>query len=584
MIQSHARQEVQPVLRGRRGSRGYRGLLLDGKVSILVAGMALLMGAALLLAQYLFLEGWLESAVGGPVDPETGTRTLEWTAESPGAVARKAALQLGGTVLLISAICLLGMHWIVRRATRPLRELIRAAEEVAAGNLDPVIEGARRVNCWEITSCRETQCKAYLNLDQPCWYIDGTPCEGYEPRFPEKLQGCHSCEVYRHHRGDEIRQLVDAFKHMLGRMHGSQEELLKSSDLQTRLIRNSYNGVMATDDTGQITIFNIAAEKILGVDRSEVIGKRHWSCFLDRSLERDLDRPLSYERIRRVRGFRYRSAVMHTIENEPVAVLLSGISLFDRGMHVGRVFFFQDMREIQGLREELIRSERLAATGQAAAGISHSIKNILDGFRGGAYVYNVGKKKGDPEKMDQGWGMVERNMEIISHLVMDLLNFAKEREPELEAVEARRLIEETIASLGLVDHETIEMVVEIETDESVVVLDPAAFQQCLGNLIRNAAEAIPIDRSGKVTVSFRREEDRALFVVRDDGIGMSAETMKKIRGGMYSTKGSKGTGLGLLVIQKVVEEHCGSLAMESEVGEGSSFRIEIPQGPSRDQA
>jgi signal transduction histidine kinase len=174
--------------------------------------------------------------------------------------------------------------------------------------------------------------------------------------------------------------------------------------------------------------------------------------------------------------------------------------------------------------------------------------------------------------------MIERNVGIISDLVKDLLNFAKERTPEYEEVDPRTLIEDLLADTGAREPDHVELRAEVPARAGKVMLDVHAFRQCLGNLVRNAIEAIPPDRAGTVRVGYAAEGVRAVFTVRDDGVGMSPEIIEKVRGGMYSTKGSKGTGLGLLVAQKIVTEHAGALTIESEEGRGSTFRIEIPVG------
>jgi two-component system sporulation sensor kinase B len=133
-------------------------------------------------------------------------------------------------------------------------------------------------------------------------------------------------------------------------------------------------------------------------------------------------------------------------------------------------------------------------------------------------------------------------------------------------------------SLGARHEGRVRYRIEIEPPVREVMLDGHAFQQCLANLIRNAVEAIPRDREGTVKVGHRIDGDTAVFTVSDDGVGMTTEIIEKIRGGMYSTKGSKGTGLGLLVIRKIVKEHGGVLKIESEPAKGSTFRIEVPAG------
>ncbi|MFH1845811.1 MAG: ATP-binding protein [bacterium] len=499
-------------------------------------------------------------------------------------IARRAA----GAALALMAlpgVLLFGVARVaVRRTVQPLKDLTQVAEEISTGNLDPRIDFGVHVNCWEIMDCQQTDCRGYMNYSEQCWYIDGTPCEGFEPRFPEKLQRCRACNVYKAHRGDEVVQLADSFRHMTNVLKRSREELLTSDDFQKRLIQNSFDGIIATNEHDLITIFNRVAVELTGRPREEVIGRLQWQHFLPDELEQQMDIPLSHEPVRRLRGFAPRVAAITNARGGMVDVQLAGISLYERGRHIGKVFFFQDIREIKQLRERLLQSERLAAAGQAAAGISHSIKNILDGFNGGVYVYKAGKRRDDEEKMATGWDMIERNVGIIGDLVADLLNFAKERIPEYAPHDPRQLVEAVIADIGL--SRAGEVKIELVGDSAgrKVMLDYHSFHQCLGNLLGNAMDAYAAGETGTITVEVGVHDDTAFFVVGDDGMGMSPRTLSKIKSGMFSTKGSKGTGLGLQVVQKIVNEHQGSLVIESEEDVGSTFRIELPvAGPAVDK-
>jgi PAS domain S-box-containing protein len=499
-------------------------------------------------------------------------------------VDRRAALRVVAVVAVAMAVpvvaVLLSARLAVRRAVQPLKELTRVADEISTGNLDPRIDFGVHVNCWEIKNCGRTDCKAYMNVTHQCWYLDGTPCEGFEPRFPQKMAQCRTCEVYQAHRGDEIVQLADAFRHMTNVLKDSRENLVDSDDFQKRLIRNSFDGIVATDEHGTVAIFNRLAEDLTGRSSDDVVGKATWHDFFDPGLRAAMDQPLTWEHRRRVRGFLPRESFVRRADGTRVDVRLSGISLYARGLHVGDVFFFQDLREVKRLREDLLRSERLAATGQAAAGISHSIRNILDGLRGGAYIFKQGQRRGDPAKMDGGFAMIERNVEIISNLVRDLLNFAKDRPPEYAPQEVRALLADVVAAIGLNGEGRVRVVLDVPDGTPAVVVDGHAFHQCLANLVRNAAEAIPEDRAGTITLAARVEGPAAVFSVADDGEGMTPETIEKVRRGMYSTKGSKGTGLGLQVVQKIVGEHRGELAIDSAPGKGATFRIAVPaRGP-----
>ncbi len=474
------------------------------------------------------------------------------------------------------ALLLLVARVFLRRTVRPLTVLTRVADEISTGNLDPVIDFGVHVNCWEIRNCQQTECKAYMNFDRQCWYVDGTPCDESEPRFPEKLASCRKCVVYRAHRGDEIVQLADSFKHMTHVLKESHENLLKADDFQKRLIWNTFDGIVATDERDIISILNRAAEDVLGVTRERVVGVKHWREYFKDELARHIDLPLTHEPFRRVRGFRMLESKVRREDGTFVDVLLSGISLFERGRFMGKVFFLQDLREVKRLRENLIRSERLAATGQAAASISHAAKNILDGFLGGAYVFKQGRASGDQRKMDKGWEMLERNMDIIARLVKDLLRFAEDRPLDLREHAPARLIEDSMAAAAVGGNGHIAVEMAIDAPRQSVRVDARSFEQCLVDLIRNAAEAIPAERRGSVTVRFGMRGPVPFFAVTDDGAGMSPETIEKVREGMYSTKGSKGTGLGLLIVQKVVGQHGGVLKIESEEGAGSTLRIELP--------
>ena len=494
--------------------------------------------------------------------------------------ARSAALTALG-MMVISGLIFFGIARIlVRRTVRPLKDLVEIADEISGGNLNPRFNFGVHVNCWEIMDCGRIDCRAYHNYTQQCWYIDGTPCDGFEPNFPQKLARCRDCRVYQTHRGDEIVQLADSFRHLTDVLRSSRKDLVDSDDFQKRLIENSFDGIIATDGEGIVTIYNRLAKKLIGLPGDEVIGHLHWEKFFPSNLKPTLDIPLSYEPNRRLRGFAPKDSAIMAADGDLIDVRLSGISLYDRGMHIGKVFFFQDLRELNTLRESLHQSERMAVAGQAAAGISHSIKNILDGFNGGVYVYKAGKRGNDEVKMDLGWDMIERNVAIISNLVTDLLNFARKPTPEYAEFDPRGVVKTVITDTGLNLNTQINISVEHEDSPHPVVLDYHSFHQCLTNLLINARDALSDKESGHITISTGQIDDRVYFSVLDDGEGMSADTIARIRQGMYSTKGSKGTGLGLQVVQKIVAEHQGELIITSTEGQGSTFRIELPAAVS----
>ncbi len=476
-----------------------------------------------------------------------------------------------GTVLLF-AWC------FFRYITRPIVTLSRVADSISVGNLDVDIDFGFHVNCWEIKQCGHTDCGAYMNSSVQCWFVDGTPCEGYDPRFPQKLAGCKRCEVYQAHRGDELVQLADSFKHMVHVLKSSRQELEKSNNIQKNLINNSFDGIIATDEAGAVRIFNRMARTLTGYSEEEVVGRFTLSDFFEQDLSHRIDRPLHKGRNGVLSGFLPTENFIKVKDAEPVAIRLAGITLMEKGHRVGRVLFFQDLREITKLRRDLIQSERLAATGQTVASISHSIKNILVGLKGGVYVYNRGKRLKNETISEDGWKMIEKNIQIISELVMDLLSYAKNRQPMFQECDPREVIQSVIETMmKKADQNCVELSGEVMENVGQTFLDPHAIHQCLINLVSNAIDAVPPDRRGHVTISASSVDNCGIeFTVVDNGIGMSREVQEKILKGMFSTKGAKGTGLGLLVVQKIVAEHKGRLKITSEEKRGSTFRIILP--------
>jgi len=490
---------------------------------------------------------------------------------------------LGLVVLLyLASLLLLAMiaaRSLFNHVTRPVVELTHLADEVSIGNLDVRFDFGVPVRCWEIKQCGRTDCAAYENKAVQCWFVDGTPCEGYEPRFPQKLVGCRTCEVYRAHKGDEIVQLADSFRHMTQVLGTSQLDLQRSDRFQRSLIRNSFDGIIATDETDTVRIFNRVAQSLSGYSEADVVGKMTWDELFAAQMCDELESPLFRDGTRVISGFYRKEMKLLGKDESTIDVLASGITLLDDDeSEVGKVFFFKDMREINQLREDLVRSGRLAATGQTVASISHSIKNILDGLRGGVYVYKRGARVGKDEIRDEGWSMVERNVDLISALVADLLNFAKDRQPDLRSCDPNDLASDVVRTM---EPRARQLGVELQLELNPLVhdarLDSHAVHQCLTNLVSNGLDAAATVENGWVAIATGLDEDGALtFEVRDNGPGVTPRIREGLFLSMVSSKGSKGTGLGLLVVQKVVSEHGGDVIYLADAAPGATFRIVLP--------
>ena len=227
----------------------------------------------------------------------------------------------------------------------------------------------------------------------------------------------------------------------------------------------------------------------------------------------------------------------------------------------------------------MVQSERLAAVGQTIATLSHHIKNILQGIHGGSYLVEMGLDKNDLGVTDKGWGIVRRNQQKISSLVMDMLSFSKDRKPEPSPSDIPALLAEIIETVKQ-RAEDAAISVHCKTPDNFPVLlcDTEALSRAILNVVTNAIDAVEEQSDGTVNITTEIDEKREVVHVRvtDNGPGIPEETLPDIFNLFVSTKGAKGTGLGLTVSQKILREHGGDISVESTATHGTCFTLSFP--------
>jgi len=227
----------------------------------------------------------------------------------------------------------------------------------------------------------------------------------------------------------------------------------------------------------------------------------------------------------------------------------------------------------------LVNAERLAAIGQTIAALSHHIKNIMQGIVFGSDMVRAGLADKDDRMLNKGWKLVERNQGKIHELVMDMLSFSKEREPAIENADLNSIVDEVI---DVVRGKAADMGVDLEVRLSpalpAVPCDPDGVHKAVLNIVSNALDAVDGSEDLYVGVQTLMEPDDqwARIVVVDRGSGIPPERINDIFRPFVSTKGSRGTGLGLPVSRKIFREHGGDIIVESIVGKGSKFIMRLP--------
>jgi signal transduction histidine kinase len=223
----------------------------------------------------------------------------------------------------------------------------------------------------------------------------------------------------------------------------------------------------------------------------------------------------------------------------------------------------------------------MAAVGQTVAGLAHGVKNLITSLEGGMYMLKSGITKGNVERLQKGVEMLARNTDRISTFVRSFLSFAKGRQIQAQLNAPADIAKEVVESYAV---KAQEHGIELR-NQSIDPLDPApidyeSMHECLTNLVGNAIDACRFsDKKDPCHVTLRTfDEDGAIiYEVIDDGSGMDYEVKKKVFTTFFTTKGLGGSGLGLLMTKKIIQEHGGKIEMESELGQGTTFRIRLPR-------
>lgn len=332
------------------------------------------------------------------------------------------------------------------------------------------------------------------------------------------------------------------------------------------VIESMPAGLITIDRQGRIVSCNHKAREILGRESAELEGMvlarlgRETGCDLAGLLDGEKD-------------FLDRSLECVLPGGRSIPLKVSAAALLNRdGERVGTVLTMRDMREIRDMEEQLERSRRLAALGRMAAAIAHEIRNPLGTLRGFAQYFRQQAENSatDRENADLMVSEVDR----LNRTVSGLLQFARPREPEMRQVALGRLLEKAGRLMGddFADH-GIDFRLEPPEEEIIFKADPDLMIQVLINLLQNALHAT--GAGGRVELSGWAEPDTIVITVHDSGRGISQEVRSRMFDPFYTTQ-KEGSGLGLAVVHQVIEQHHGSIMVDSVVGRGTIIRLFLP--------
>ncbi len=424
--------------------------------------------------------------------------------------------------------------------------------------------------CFEVYKKRKTPC---LNCPAAKTFEDGLEHSGAQKGITKTGDPAY----YMVHtsplsRGEDGVAHVIEIATDITQLRELEGELRLTRDLSKSLIKNSDTGIIATDVYNYPRIMNPAAKEILGLDEDQLIDDEQLADLMPREYRNLVES--NFE------GQNLFETIIHSQKDEDVPVEFRAVKLSSEERNIGTAFFLNDLRELKKLEKEKLDNERLAAVGQTVAGLAHTIKNLLMGLEGGMYMVDSGLTKGNAARVIQGWDVLQRNFNKTTDLVKDFLAFAKGRMPQLQLIDPNVIVK-NIVELYVETAKRQGVTLKADTDGAIepAPLDPEGIEACLTNLVSNGIDAAMWDESdqGEVCIKTLEDDGELVFEVVDNGTGMEREVKQKVFTTFFTTKGGKGTGLGLLTTRKIVQEHGGSMEVESEEGKGSTFRIRLPR-------
>lgn len=350
-------------------------------------------------------------------------------------------------------------------------------------------------------------------------------------------------------------------------LKGSQLRLGKMSAFTDILVSSLPIGLIATDSSGAIQVYNGSARELVGFDEQEVIGEMPESCLPVQLVQMFSGNEMDNKTERQVEVY------LHPVPGKGRTLQLASMVVLDASDEfAGEVLLIRDLTTVKRLEKELQRNERLAALGKMAAGVAHELRNPLSSIKGLAVLLKSSFSL--PSNEAETADILVKEVERLNRSIGELLDYAKPGQLRRDAVSIQEIIEKTVL-LVRVDAESYGIVIRLETEDNLPLLfvDTDKMNQVFLNLFLNAIQAM--EQGGELLVRTKKHERTVQITVRDNGVGIESENLGRVFDPYYTTK-NDGTGLGLAMSAKIVEEHGGQIEVSSVLGEYTEVRVILP--------
>ncbi|WP_457552337.1 ATP-binding protein [Desulfobacula sp.] len=353
-----------------------------------------------------------------------------------------------------------------------------------------------------------------------------------------------------------------------------QDNLEVAHNYLESLINTSMDGIIGISKKGKVEVFNSAARSLFDIGQGQIVSLEDINTMLPKGF---------LAQVSEGKGHVYLpEAELKRSNGDKFYGRLIGNKLMGSKETIGMAFSVHDISQMKKLEKEKIEAERMAIVGQTVAGLAHGIKNLINALDGGIYFLKSGIGKGDIKRIHKGIETLVRNIERIRLFSKAFLNYSRFRAITPALNNPADIVTEVVESFAAkISENNIKIKLQVDPQLALVPLDYEKIHECVTNLVGNAIDAfadVDKDRDKKIWVTAYEEEGAIYIEVKDNGCGIDKDHRKRLFNKFFTTKGLEGTGLGLLMTQKIIQEHGGNISVLSKKGEGSIFRLRLIRG------
>ena len=370
-------------------------------------------------------------------------------------------------------------------------------------------------------------------------------------------------------RTKDLRQVQVRLEEAYTALEDRAVQLIAIQDYTQSILRSVTSGVVTVGPDASVATVNPAAERILGIAEDAVTARPLHVLFRDDGgLTSDVRKVLEGRIPRTMRDLR-----LVTVAGKVVHAQVSVSRMRDvGGRKLGAVVTVEDVSDVKALTDQLMRADRLAAMGELTAGVAHEVRNPLGIIR--ASVQLMEDAECSRERVSEAAEVIKQEIDRLDRVIKALLDFGRPATPTLRPVEVSQVLDDVaLFSRTFASRAHVQIVEKYSDTAPDVVADPEQLKQVFVNLISNAVQAMP--GGGTLTIETGSADGFVFVRFTDTGPGITDDVREKIFDPFVSTR-DDGTGLGLTIVHRIVDEHDGHIEVTSEPGAGTSFTIWLP--------